>query len=147
MNQESKNSVNPKIKLSFVKLVEEFEKKLRNYQELANKEKNIFKTVKNNEKKFIEMVTDLNVICKELNLRIKDPLEIRKIPSDRLSYKKTIFNHYEKFFRIQKETAQTYLLLEKNKAERKTPDILGLRTMMQKKDLDSIAEIKKPTFV
>ena len=46
---------------------------------------------------------------------------------DRLIHYKLIFNHYDSFFEIQKKTAETYLVLEKNKRERKIPNIVSLR--------------------
>lgn len=127
MNKELQNSESSNSSESFPFLVAQFEKNLKVYHDLVNKEKDIFKTVKNSEKEFMEIVGVLVISAKEINRRIKDPEENTEMSPDRLNHYKLIFNHYDTFFDIQKKTAETYLVLKKNKQERKIPNIVSLR--------------------
>lgn len=138
-NQSTKNFEESNKKETFVSLVESFESSLKVYHELVKRESDIFKTVKNNEKEFFKIVEELIEKTKKVNEKIDNPEETKDVTNNRLSHLKIIFKHYDSFLEIQKKTAQTYIMLENQKTERKIPNIVGLREIYSK------AEIKEDT--
>ena len=107
--------------------IENFENNLKTYRDLMSKDKDIFQIVKHNSKEFMKIVDQLIIDSHTLNEKINDPNQTKHMQPYCVDHYKIIFNHYDRYFLIQKKTAQTFLKLEEQKETQRLSNIALLR--------------------